>query len=76
MKIQLGRTSSGSGLPSVMLSVRKSITTEEIEGFLAIGQLYRGYAGLMLSLRSLTIDLWLHKWENTFPRLGLICLIK
>jgi hypothetical protein len=76
LKIELGRTGSGSGLSSAMLSVRKSITTEEKEGFLAIGQLYRGYAGLMLSLRGLTVDLWLHKWEDTFPRFGLICLIK
>jgi len=72
MKVELGRTSSGDGLPFLMLHVRKSETSEEKQGFLAVGQLYRGYAGLMLSLKGLTVDLWLHKWEDAFPRFGML----
>lgn len=59
-------------LPKIMLSIRRSITTEEKNFFLILGQLYLGYAGFILSLKAVTITLWTSKREDSFPRLKTI----
>lgn len=64
MKVEIGAAPT-----KVLLSLRKSITQEEKRCSLILGQLYKGYTGLILNLKVATITLWILKWENQLPKL-------
>lgn len=64
MKVEIGANPR-----KLLLSLRKSITQEEKACSVILGQLYRGYAGLILNLRVAMITLWILKWESQLPKL-------
>jgi hypothetical protein len=68
MELELGKTPDR--LPIFLWSIRKPYHSGERGKFwLIAGQLYAGYAGLMLCLGYFTITLWIQKWQDSKPKL-------
>lgn len=59
MRIEIGKTPSGSNCPRLLFSVHRN---HDSYNFLRIGRLYVGYVGIMVSVRRfVTLDLWIYR---------------
>jgi len=70
MKIELP---TGVLCPRFLFSVRKESSSER-GPWLIVGQLYRGYAGLMARFGSFNVTLWIKKCEDNWPHIGTVFL--
>jgi len=73
MRVEFGKTESG--CPRFLFSLHKPYHSGERGKFwLIAGQLYAGYAGIMLCLGIMTVNLWFIKHRDSKPRLRTIFL--